>query len=950
MAAPKNGGGNGGATGLEGIFGKMRVDETFDEYVPRPDFGKTGKSITVLANMYAARFKDQGKPANSVTHYDVEINPVVKVANQKKPRALLWSVWKQMEKDATGNLKKFLDGACYDMAKNCFAKTELPIKGDEKHEVIVALPEGGGQELDEKRRFKVVFTYAQTIDLNTIVDYCKGVKQTEMTKEVMLTAVMACNVLFRQDPTDRFKAVGAQGKRFFGTENAVALPDGGQVYQGFAQSFRWTQSGLPALQLDTAYSAFVNVGMLPDVAAQMLGSGGGGGRGGRGGDRGGRGFDRGGRGGRGGPPSHGSGGGGLDSINPRQLQRLNAILRGAKFKVTHRKTDRLFTMRGITTQAAGDLKFVLNGKDGKADRTVTVVQYMKEQYNITVTKPRLPCVQYGQRFFLPMEFVKLEAFNSIPMRSLTADQTAAMIKQAALPPLQRLQRIREWRGKLNWDNLPKVRTWGIELQKEPMKINARVLVPPSITYGQNKQLRAQFGGWNLKSVSFTQKGKPLRAWSVLSLDRFFGREECQRFVNALVKVLNSSNCPVVNQHPAFIQANPDDNGALQGIRPGLQEAARQAYTSQIENPRNPKDRVDPQLVIVVMPRKEIPMYSEIKRVAMEVLKKPVVTQCLQAQKLKADRGIEQYLGNVSMKIHSKLGGVTHEVPNPQVLDVTTMMLGADVSHPGPRGGQAIPPSAAVTIAAVNGKNVQFNACVRLQEGRVEIIQDLKNMVCTHLLRFQQEQKALPQKILMFRDGVSEGQYGQCAKIEMKSIKEAIHQIGGEKYKPKVTFVICAKRHAMRFFAANPADIGGDRTGNLPAGTVVDSGVTHPFAFDMYLQAHAGLQGTAKPTHYVVVADEIGFKADTLQNLINGLCYTYARATRSVSLVPVAYYADIIASKARTIIDSDEMPDDATSVSSHSRQATLTFDPHRLKKRIEDNPECKSDYPMPLATC
>ena len=33
---------------------------------------------------------------------------------------------------------------------------------------------------------------------------------------VQLTATQAMNVLFRQDPTDKYKPVGAQGRRFFG--------------------------------------------------------------------------------------------------------------------------------------------------------------------------------------------------------------------------------------------------------------------------------------------------------------------------------------------------------------------------------------------------------------------------------------------------------------------------------------------------------------------------------------------------------------------------------------------------------------------------------------------------------------------------------------------------------------------------------------------------------------
>lgn len=51
----------------------------------------------------------------------------------------------------------------------------------------------------------------------------------------------------------------------------------------------------------------------------------------------------------------------------------------------------------------------------------------------------------------------------------------------------------DWRGKLNYETLPKIKAWGVEVNREMMKIEARVLPAPAITYGGNKTLRAAFG-------------------------------------------------------------------------------------------------------------------------------------------------------------------------------------------------------------------------------------------------------------------------------------------------------------------------------------------------------------------------------------------------------------------------------------------------------------------------
>jgi hypothetical protein len=157
---------------------------------------------------------------------------------------------------------------------------------------------------------------------------------------------------------------------------------------------------------------------------------------------------------------------------------------------------------------------------------------------------------------------------------------------------------------------------------------------------------------------------------------------------------------------------------------------------------------------------------------------------------------------------------------------------------------------------------------------------------------------LPDRIIIYRDGVSEGQFNIVLQDELPQIINSFKKYsqGGKPYRPKVTIVICGKRHHTRFF---PTDANhADKNGNPKAGTVVDRGVTSVYDFDFFLQAHGGLQGTTRPCHYYVVWDENGFNADTMQTLTHEVSYLFARATKAVSLCSPAYYADIACERGR----------------------------------------------------
>lgn len=65
------------------------------------------------------------------------------------------------------------------------------------------------------------------------------------------------------------------------------------------------------------------------------------------------------------------------------------------------------------------------------------------------------------------------------------------------------------------------------------------------------------------------------------------------------------------------------------------------------------------------------------------------------------------------------------------------------------------------------------------------------------------------------------------------------------------------------------------------------------------------QGTSRPSHYHVLWDDNCFTADELQLLTYQLCHTYVRCTRSVSIPAPAYYARLVAFRARYhLVDKD----------------------------------------------
>ena len=136
------------------------------------------------------------------------------------------------------------------------------------------------------------------------------------------------------------------------------------------------------------------------------------------------------------------------------------------------------------------------------------------------------------------------------------------------------------------------------------------------------------------------------------------------------------------------------------------------------------------------------------------------------------------------------------------------------------------------------------------------------MMIERLKDYQSKKGHWPSNILMYRDGVSESQYGMVNEEELPQIIAAYDDCGIEEHcRPHITLLVVVKRHHTRFYQQ-------DSNKNFKAGLCVDSAVVAPNLFNFYLQSHDSPQGTARNGHYVVIHNGSGYSARHLQEIVS----------------------------------------------------------------------------------
>ncbi|KAF3933121.1 hypothetical protein ABW19_dt0201937 [Dactylella cylindrospora] len=154
-----------------------------------------------------------------------------------------------------------------------------------------------------------------------------------------------------------------------------------------------------------------------------------------------------------------------------------------------------------------------------------------------------------------------------------------------------------------------------------------------------------------------------------------------------------------------------------------------------------------------------------------------------------------------------------------------MLVGMDVTHPSPLSAKGSPSIASI-VASCDDTFMNYPCSLRIQP-RGELIKDVFDMFLERLNEYRRCNPKVPggkpSKIIIYRDGVSEGEYGRVLGYEFPEIIRACEAFETG-YRPRLTIIIVGKRHHTRFFPTEEAFVDS-KTRNCLPGTVVDRGVT-----------------------------------------------------------------------------------------------------------------------------
>ncbi|KAI5638036.1 piwi domain-containing protein [Phthorimaea operculella] len=484
----------------------------------------------------------------------------------------------------------------------------------------------------------------------------------------------------------------------------------------------------------------------------------------------------------------------------------------------------------------------------------------------------------------------------------------------------------------------RLKGWGLSLAPETINITARTLDPETLYFGNNIKVPGKPNAdWNGDiSRNPVMQAVDILRWAILFTDRDkqvanvdISRNPVMQAVDILrwailftdrdKQVANVSGA-VVYRFSSSREVNADWNGdisrnpvmqAVDILRWAILFTDRDKQVANdfmetikrcsrpmginVQNPdmvRLPNDRTEAyisglkksinselQLVVAICPTARDDRYAAIKKVCCAEC--PIPSQVINARTLMNQAKIRSITQKILLQMNCKLGGTLWSIAIPFK---TAMIVGIDSYHDAARKSRSV----CSFIASYNQSMTQWYSRAIFQERGQEVVDGLKSCLVDALTHYLRTNGKLPDRVIMYRDGVGDGQLNTIKQYEIPQMQVCFSLMEAT-YKPTLTYIVVQKRINTRIFMKVQ---GGFE--NPHPGTVLDHDITRRDWYDFLIASQKVNQGTVTPTHYVVVHDDSAMTPDQCQRLTYKLCHLYYNWPGTVRVPAPCQYAHKLA--------------------------------------------------------
>ncbi|XP_054353972.2 piwi-like protein 2 isoform X2 [Pongo pygmaeus] len=437
--------------------------------------------------------------------------------------------------------------------------------------------------------------------------------------------------------------------------------------------------------------------------------------------------------------------------------------------------------------------------DGKE---ITFLEYYSKNYGITVKEEDQPLLIHrpserqnnhgmllkGEILLLP----ELSFMTGIPEK-MKKDFRAMkdLAQQINLSPKQHhsaleclLQRIAKNEAATN-----ELMRWGLRLQKDVHKIEGRVLPMERINLKNTSFITSQELNW-VKEVTRDPSilTIPMHFWALFYPKR--AMDQARELVNMLEKIAGPIGMRM--SPPAWVE---------------LKDDRIETYVRTIQSTLGAEGKI--QMVVCIIMGTRDDLYGAIKKLC--CVQSPVPSQVVNVRTIGQPTRLRSVAQKILLQINCKLGGELWgvDIPLKQL-----MVIGMDVYHDPSRGMRSV----VGFVASINLTLTKWYSRVVFQMPHQEIVDSLKLCLVGSLKKFYEVNHCLPEKIVVYRDGVSDGQLKTVANYEIPQLQKCFEAF--ENYQPKmVVFVVQKKISTNLYLAASQNFV------TPTPGTVVDHTIT-----------------------------------------------------------------------------------------------------------------------------